>query len=81
MQRHRRRTPEQKKRGIENWESVSELKGLVEAQLKHRQLKAELELLKLEERLNQQIKKLQNQRLNQLKMKRDNRNETSQDDV
>ncbi len=66
MQRHRRRAPGERKRGNDELESASELKGLIEANLKHRQLKADLELMRLENKLNQQIRWLQNRRLDQL---------------
>ena len=66
MQRHRRRAPGERKRGSDELDNVSELKGLIEARLKHQQLKAELKLLQLEKKLNQQIKRLQTKRLDQL---------------
>lgn len=69
MQRHRRRTPGEQKRGIETLDNVSELKGLIEANLKHRQLKADLELMRLENKLNKQIRWLQTRRLDQLNEK------------
>ena len=69
MQRHRRLTPREQKRGIESLDNVSEIKGLVESHLKHRQLKADLELMRLENRLNKQIRWLQTRRLDQLNEK------------
>jgi len=66
MQRHRRRTPGTTKLSLNELENGTELNGLLEARLRHRQLKAELELLKLEKKLNQQIRWLQNRRLDQL---------------
>ena len=69
MQRHRRLTPREQKRGIEAVDNVSEIKGLVESHLKHRQLKADLELMRLENRLNKQIRWLQTRRLDQLNEK------------
>lgn len=81
MQRHRRRTPGKNKRGIiDDWETVSELKGLIEARLKHQQLKAELEFLKLEQKLNQHIKRFQNRRLDQLEHDFKPEKDTSRDD-
>lgn len=66
MQRHRRRTPGEQKRGIESLDNVSKIRGLVESHLKHRQLKADLELMRLENKLNKQIQWLQTRRLDQL---------------
>jgi len=66
MQRHRRRAPGEQKRGSEALDNVSEIKGLVELHLKHRQLKADLELMRLENKLNKQIRWLQTRRLDQL---------------
>jgi hypothetical protein len=66
MHRHRRRAPGTKKRDIEELDNVTELKGLIQAHLKYRQLKAELKLMKLENKLNQQIRWLQTRRLDQL---------------
>ncbi len=66
MQRHRRRAPGEQKRGIEALDSVSEIRGLVESHLKYRQLKADLELMRLENKLNKQIRWLQTRRLDQL---------------
>ena len=66
MQRHRRRTPAEQRSGIEQLDNISELKGLIEAHLKHRQLKADLKLMKIENKLNQQIRWLQTRRLDQL---------------
>jgi hypothetical protein len=69
MQRHRRQTPAEHKRGIEALDNVSEIKGLVEVHLKHRQLKADLELMRLENKLHKQIRWLQTRRLDQLNEK------------
>jgi hypothetical protein len=66
MHRNRRRAPGTKKRDIEELDNVTELKGLIQAHLKYRQLKAELKLMKLENKLNQQIRWLQTRRLDQL---------------
>jgi len=66
MQRRRRRAPGEKKRGDEDFDSISELTDRIEVRLQHRQLKAELELIKLEHKLNQHIRWLQNRRFNQL---------------
>ena len=66
MQRHRRKAPGEQKRGIETLDNVSQIKGLVEVHLKHRQLKADLELMRLENKLNKQIRWLQTRRLDEL---------------
>jgi hypothetical protein len=66
MHRNRRRAPGTKKRDIEELDNVTELKGLIQAHLKYRQLKAELKLMKLENKLNQQIRWLQTRRMDQL---------------
>jgi hypothetical protein len=66
MQRHRRRTRGEQKRGIDALENFSVTNNRIEAHLRHRQLKADLELMKLENRLNQHIEWLQARRLDQL---------------
>jgi hypothetical protein len=66
MKRHRRQAPGEQKRGIEALDNVSEIKGLVESHLKHRQLKTDLKLMRLENKLNKQIRWLQTRRLNEL---------------
>lgn len=66
MQRHRRRTPGEQKRGIAALDTFLEINNRVESLTRHRQLKAELELLKLENKIHQQIHWLQTRRLDQL---------------
>lgn len=66
MQRHRRQTPGEQKRGIEALENLSITSNRIEAHLKHRQLKSDLEWMKLENKLNQHIQWLQDRRLDQL---------------
>lgn len=66
MRRYRRQAPGEQKRDVDALDNVTEIKNLVEIHLKHRQLKADLELMKLENKLYQQIRWLQNRRLEQL---------------
>jgi len=66
MKRHRRQAPGEQKHGIEALDNVSEIKGLVESHLNHRQLKTDLKLMRLENKLNKQIRWLQTRRLNEL---------------
>ncbi len=66
MQRHRRRAPGEQKRGTEGLDNILESNDQIEAHLRQRQLKADLELMKLEKKLNQQIRWLQTRRLDQL---------------
>lgn len=66
MQRHRRKAPGEQKRSIESLDNILENKDSVESQLKYRQLKADLKLMRLENELNKKIQWLQTRRLNQL---------------
>lgn len=69
MQRHRRRAPGEQKRSIEALDSFLEIDTRIETHKSHRQLKADLELMKLENKLNQHIQWLQTRRLEQLNEK------------
>ena len=51
MQRHRRRAPGEQKRSIEALDSFLEIDTRIETHKSHRQLKADLELMKLENKL------------------------------
>ena len=66
MQRHRRKAPREQKHSLEALDNISEMNGLFEFHLKHRQLRADLELMKIENKLNQLIRWLQTRRLDQL---------------
>lgn len=66
MRRHRRQAPGELKRKMIALDDVSVTQSSLKLHLKHRQLKADLELMKLEKKLLQQIRWLQTRRLDQL---------------
>ncbi len=66
MQRHRRRATGEQKRDTEGLDNILESNDQIDMYMKHRQLKADLELMKIENKLNQKIRWLQTRRLDQL---------------
>lgn len=70
MLRHRRRTTQHNKYGIDVDEDFSNLKDMFASNIQqHKELKIELQRLRLENKLNQQIRRFIDKRLNQLNNK------------
>ena len=66
MLRHRRRTTQHNKYDFDVGEDFSNVKNMFEGNQRHKELKIELQRLRLENKLNQQIRRFIEKRLNQL---------------
>ena len=69
MLRHRRRTTQHNKYGFDVGEDFSNVKDMFEGNVRHKELKIELQRLQLENKLNQQIRRFIEKRLIQLNNK------------
>ena len=69
MLRHRRRTTQHNKYGFDVGEDFSNVKNMFEDNIGNKELKIELQRLRLENKLNQQIRRFIDKRLNQLNNK------------
>jgi len=69
MLRHRRRASQHNKYGFDVDEDFSNVKDMFNSNKRHQELKTELSRLKLENKLNQQIRRFIDKRLNQLNNK------------
>ncbi|MBC8183167.1 hypothetical protein H8E88_18845 [candidate division KSB1 bacterium] len=66
MLRHRRRTAQDKKNNVIEWENFSNLNEKIESKQHQKELKLEIQHLQLEKKLNYQIRRYIDKRLNQL---------------
>ena len=66
MLRHRRRTTQHKNHNIDEWEGLSKLNEIFKSNQQQKELKIEIQRLRMENKLNQQIRRYIDKRLNQL---------------
>lgn len=66
MLRHRRRTTKQKNHKIDEWEDLSKLKEMFKGNQEQKELKIEIQRLRVENKLNQQIGRHIDKQLNKL---------------
>jgi hypothetical protein len=64
--RHRRRTTKQKNSKIDEWQDISKLKEMFKGNQEQKDLKIEIQRLRMENKLNQQIGRHIDKQLNQL---------------